>query len=682
MRKKRITLVTGTEQTRIALIKQLKIYLSDIVAIDSYAIDEGINEVISDDLVLLSSELVKKELLSLNLLDLNCEIIVAKRTINYDFIDEIVLLPEGTEVLFVNDVHETTYESIENLKKIGIDHLKYIPYYPGISKLTNTVEIAVTPGEVDKIPRFIRKTYDIGPRIMDFTTITKILNALHILDEKAGRFSQKYLEKIINIAKRLAKTSNEVLELNTHLNLVIDGLNDGLLVYDKNGFISVANENSRKLLNIDYDNVIGRTLKDSIFNKELLEFMMDTNMGESKVFDLGGTEILINKLTLSQENSVIATFKSAKDTIEANEKLRKQLIKKGFYGKYTFNDIVGKSYKINRVKTIGRKLAQSNLTILIEGESGTGKELFASALHNASKRKDGPFLAVNFSALPDDLIESELFGYEEGAFTGAKKGGKAGLFEQADGGTIFLDEIGDISMKVQARLLRVLQEKEVMRIGGTEIKNIDVRIIAATNRDLSKMVKNKKFREDLYYRLKMGYIQIPPLRERKKDIYELMNYFISIEIRENITIDKEVINELLKYDWYGNVRELKNTLAYMLAVKEGNRLTIRDIPDQGFFQGAICNENNEIERNIEIDNEKIFILTKIYELNKEGNVVGRQILSEKTNNTPYEMSKYQMRNRLDKLERMGLIIKKKGRHGTILTQDGINLVTDYKEEIK
>jgi len=388
-------------------------------------------------------------------------------------------LPKDTKVLFVNDVPPTTYNSINELIELGIDYLNFLPYYPGIveSDKYKGVKVAVTPGEIDKVPSYIERVYDIGPRLMDFMTITTILSKLDILDHKGGQFSQKYLQKIIRMAKRLSQSTNEVTNLNQHLGLVIDSLNDGLLVYDIKGEISVSNENLKKILNIGYSQIRGKGIKDIVYNKNLLEFLMDNKNFEARVIDIDNVEVLVNKLQIPKSYSIIATFKRARDAIETNERLRRELINKGFYAKYTFNDIVGKSEKLKRLKDICKKLADSDLTILIEGESGTGKELFASAIHNESKRRKGPFLAVNFSALPDELIESELFGYEEGAFTGAKKGGKAGLFEQADGGTIFLDEIGDISIKVQARLLRVLQEKEVMRIGGSQIKPIDVRVI-------------------------------------------------------------------------------------------------------------------------------------------------------------------------------------------------------------
>lgn len=675
MRKKRITLVAGSNHTKTALVNQLKEYISDMVTIKSYAIDEGIEEVVKDDLILLTSHLVKKELLELNLLDNSCPIVVANRTISYDYIDQVVLLPKGTKVIFVNDVAATTYEGINALTELGIDYLEFLPYYPGVEETEeySDIKVAVTPGEIDKVPQYIDKVYDIGPRLMDFTTITTILSKLDILDHKAGQFSQRYLQKIIGMAKRLSQSANEITKLNQHLAMVIDSLNDGLLVYDIKGQISVFNENLKKLLTIGSTQTIGRGLKDIIYNKGLLAFLMDNEIYQSKVFDLDGTETLISKFQVPNGSSVIATFKKAREAIENNERLKRELINKGFYAKYSFEDIVGKSKQVKRVKEICRKLASTDLTILIEGESGTGKELFASAIHNASQRRKGPFLAVNFSALPDELLESELFGYEEGAFTGAKKGGKAGLFEQADGGTIFLDEIGDISMKVQARLLRVLQEKEVMRIGGSVIKSIDVRIIAATNKDLTELVGKKVFREDLYYRLKMGYVKLLPLRERKDDIIELIQYFINTETREKISISEDVFTTLLKYNWYGNVRELKNTISYILAVKENNQITLNDLPSISFFKGNSDDEEAVTSKviDVDLDEEQVFILKKIYNLCKLEGVIGRDKLAQETEGTKHRMTAYQMRTRLDKLERKGLILKEKGKRGTVLSEKGM-----------
>ncbi len=239
--------------------------------------------------------------------------------------------------------------------------------------------------------------------------------------------------------------------------------------------------------------------------------------------------------------------------------IRREMYAKGQIAKFSFNDIVGKSSSIERTIKYAKGFAVCDDTILIEGESGTGKELFAQAIHNGSRRYEHPFVAVNCASLPDNLLESELFGYVEGAFTGAKKGGKLGLFEVAHKGTIFLDEIGDISQLLQARLLRVLQEKQIRRIGDDRVIPVDVRVIAATNRKLSDLVANEQFRHDLYYRLNVLKLLLPPLRERLQDIPDLARYLLKnwskdLEYCKKLELDR-AFKILQAYSWPGNIRE-------------------------------------------------------------------------------------------------------------------------------
>lgn len=673
---KNITLVAGSDYTRDALTNQLEDYIGELTNIKSVAIDNGLDEIISDDLVVLSSDVVLKELKEMKMIDMNCDIVISKRIVNYDYIDQVVLIPKGTKVLFVNDVKETAYESMEELINLGIDFLDFIPYYPGYEDKIPKVDIAITPGEEDKVPRSIKKIYNLGPRIMDFTTIIQIIHKLDLIEYNSYQFSQKYLQKIINLEKKVAQYANEMAHLNKHLEMVIDSLNDGLLVYDTNGIISIANENFRKISMKNHSNIKGKHIKSVIYNKKLVEFLMKNEDFNETFFDCENMNLVVNKFHLFEGDFIVASFRNLKETIETNEKLKRELIKKGFYAKYTFDDIIGSSEELSRIKDISRKLARTDLTILIEGETGTGKELFASSIHNESNRSSGPFLAINFSAIPDDLIESELFGYEEGAFTGAKKGGKAGLFEQADGGTIFLDEIGDASLKVQTRLLRVLEEKEVMRIGGSQIKTADVRVIAATNKNLEKLVKEQKFREDLYYRLKLGYIRLVPLRERRQDIYEFIDYFVKTDTVENVRITDETMEKLVSHKWYGNVRELKNVLSYMMAVKDGNTITLDDLPDETCFYrdyNLHYFDNKIIDESL-ITEEDVFILTEVYKANESGRTTGRDKLAKLTVGTKFEMTKYQMRTKLDKLEKEGFIEKSRGRRGTVLTNEGRSII--------
>lgn len=264
-------------------------------------------------------------------------------------------------------------------------------------------------------------------------------------------------------------------------------------------------------------------------------------------------------------------------------KIKEQPAAGGGIHYYTFNDLVFCSNRMEKLIAMAKKISLNDVTVLIQGESGTGKEIIAQAVHNYGSRRKGPFIAVNCAAMPRELVQSELFGYEEGAFTGAKKGGKEGIFELANGGTIFLDEIGDMPLMAQANLLRVLQEKKVTRIGGCRVIPLDIRVIAATNKNLQERIQRNLFRQDLFYRLSATVLSVPPLRERREDIGIIFRHFIS-KYRQllgragEIRISPVAERILTDYHWPGNVRELENTVISILNVLEGDTINIRDLP--------------------------------------------------------------------------------------------------------
>ncbi|HWR58885.1 MAG TPA: sigma 54-interacting transcriptional regulator, partial [Thermodesulfovibrionales bacterium] len=279
-------------------------------------------------------------------------------------------------------------------------------------------------------------------------------------------------------------------------------------------------------------------------------------------------EVIVNVAPIFIEGKIcgsVGVIHDISEIIALTEELSqaKRLLRR-LDARYKWEDIIGNSPVLENAKEQARIAAQTPATVLLRGESGTGKELFAHAIHSASPRNRGRFVRVNCAALAENLLESELFGYEEGAFTGALKGGRKGLFEEADGGTIFLDEIGDISLPLQSKLLRVLQEKEIIRVGGTRPVPVDVRVIAATNADLEFKVHSRTFREDLYYRLNVIPLHIPALREHREDIRPLAEHImfrLNQEFgREVQKISEEAVQNLLEYDWQGNVRELENVL--------------------------------------------------------------------------------------------------------------------------
>lgn len=508
-----LTLLAGSEETRKTLDQQLNEIIGDFITIQSFSVDAKKVTKVNNQLVVLSSYLIEEE--AKPYIGDNCVVLVARRIVNFTDLEKMYLVPEGEQVLYVNDFPETVNEAISSFEILGINHLNFIPYYPGkIQK--EQPRIAITPGELDLVPDFVEEVINIGPRLIDITTIISILNRLGLQEEKQDQVSSKYIKTITRLSKKLGEAHQEAIKISDHLKKVVNGVNDGILSVNKFGKITVFNDVMERLFKLPMKRAIELHVSEVIFHEKFRQFIFSHE--RDAYFTVNGTDVVAHRFMIDPDGTVVVTIKDTAETIEMEKQLHKELLKRGYYGKYTFDHIVGQHKEIIHTKQIAKKLAKTELTILIQGESGTGKELFASSIHNTSPRKNGPFLAVNFSALPEDLVESELFGYEEGAFSGAKKGGRKGLFEQANGGTIFLDEIGDCSLKVQTRLLRVLQEKELLRIGGNKIIPVDVRVIAATNKDLLELIDAGKFREDLYHRLKVLFLQLPVLRERKEDI--------------------------------------------------------------------------------------------------------------------------------------------------------------------
>lgn len=592
MNSKQIVLIAGSEHTREVLHKQLYEYLNAYADIKSYAVEKNSDINLNNgDLYVFSSKLVVEDV---NFKPGEIPYVIATRTINYSNIDKLFHIPEGSDVLFVNDVKDTAYDCIDNLIRLGISHLRYFPYYPEIKEY-KCCDIAVTPGEVDKVPQGVKTIIDLGPRLFDMGTLIEIMHKLGYFDEKVTDISLGYVKKIIELGKKVAVKNNEVITLNRDLERII--------------------------------------------------------------IDIGSFQ---NK----NENKIVYKFKQEDYT---HHEARDEILKKRYFAKYSFEDIIGESQAIKKTKKLAKKLASTELSILIEGESGTGKELFAFAIHNLSKRRDEPFLAVNFSAIPESLIESELFGYEDGSFTGARRGGKIGYFEQADGGTIFLDEIGDASLTVQARLLRVLQEKEIMRIGGDRLIPLDIRIIAATNKNIKDFIDKGKFREDLYYRLKMGYILIPPLSSRKSDVILIAENYI--ENRTNLSISEEVLEALNEHEWKGNVRELINTLEYAIAVCAGNVICIQNLPaDFKCHERSISFSGAQNDK--KMDDADLQILNVIYMAEQDNCIIGRKKICEDFIKKGIMFSEQNIRTRLNNLQKSGFVIKHRGKAGTNLTEKG------------
>jgi PAS domain S-box-containing protein/TyrR family helix-turn-helix protein len=370
------------------------------------------------------------------------------------------------------------------------------------------------------------------------------------------------------------------------LNTILNSVSEGILAIDKEGKITHINQVACKIFYCAPQEVLGRGAEELLAaNPPILDTLrtgQNYSLKERRIKKGGKT---IHYLTsgvpvMNEKGQIIGAVCTIKDFRQVEEIISKIEKRRGLT---TFNDIVYQSQKMSQLIGSARTVAKGSSTILLRGESGTGKELFATAIHMEGSRHQAPFIAINCAALPDALLESELFGYEEGAFTGASKGGKKGLFEQANDGTLFLDEIGEISPQVQVRLLRVLQEGTIRRVGGSTEIRIDVRIIAATHRNLEEMIRKGEFREDLYYRLNVIPLQIPPLRERKEDIpliVQRLLWKLSAKLdRPEVRLSRECVELIMAQEWPGNVRQLENALERMI-----NLIDTTEIKPQHLFE--------------------------------------------------------------------------------------------------
>jgi PAS domain S-box-containing protein len=408
--------------------------------------------------------------------------------------------------------------------------------------------------------------------------------------------------------KKTVHVSLEVLNQLQMLALVFDNMYNGIIITDSEGYVTHFNKTYGEFLGVEPYKQIGKHCTHVVENTRM-HIVAKTGKAEiNQIQRIKGQDIVVQRIPIREDGKVIAVFghvmfKDVKDLEKLARKLCFLQTKVKHYEqellalrstRYTCESIIGESKELRELKKEAYKATANKYPVLITGESGTGKELFAQAIHQASPRKIHPFVRINCSAIPKDLLESELFGYEKGAFTGAGPKGKPGKFELAHKGTIFLDEIGDMPLEMQPKILRVLEEKEFERIGSTSMIQSDFRLIAATNKNIEEMVEEEKFRKDLYYRLNVIHLNIPPLRNRRDDIVPLARHLLKQMSQDStfaeIKMDKDAEQALINYEWPGNVRELVNVLERTLSSLETDVIRICDLP---FYMRRKKGDNSE-----------------------------------------------------------------------------------------
>lgn len=438
---------------------------------------------------------------------------------------------------------------------------------------------------------------------------------------------KKYTSLIDTFSVLISKTiyyKNKSMHLDSYINAVISAfelIDDGLIVADSNGDISIINNYALELFSSC--NLHTKSLY-QLFNKNILPAVLSGHNISNLSTKINSTKIKISSMPIFENNKSIGTV------IRISNKSINVPNKDTSFSKdnkpFSLNSIIGKGKQIQNIKNKIVKIQNSPSTILITGETGTGKGLLAKAIHNESSRKNKPFITVNCTSIPENLFESELFGYETGAFTGAKKEGKPGKFELANEGTLFLDEIGEMPLNLQSKLLSVLQESTFERVGGITPINVDVRIIAATNKNLLKLIEAKQFRSDLYYRLNVIPIEIPALRDRRDDIVDIANNFLSMyskKLNRNLNaFEDEVLEIFTRYNWPGNIRQLENAIEYAVNIADSDIISINDLPED--LLASI--ESNESNGNKVKENEYNLIIETV---NKYGWDVNGKTLAAK-----------------------------------------------------
>ncbi|MEI3281248.1 MAG: sigma 54-interacting transcriptional regulator [Enterocloster sp.] len=572
---------------------------------------------------------------------IDSQIMSIEVTFYWETLKKLFEIPQGTKVLFVNVTSNMAREAITQLSSLGVNHLQFIPYYPG-AVLEEPVDIAVTPGESRFVPPSVKTVIDCDHRPCSYGMMVEI----------ALRLGLEYLpetESFMNYAKVVASNhySFDLMyaksrRQESQMHILAESLDEGLIGVNETGDIFVCNKKACQIARISEELTMGKKGEEVFPYIPFYQVLREKKAVPEKIIRLFGTDISLAVVPVVRKENCIGAFAMLQKFNEQESRqnaLRRQMMQKGHYARYTLDDVIGISTAITETKNILRKMAATDSPVLLMGETGTGKELMAHALHQASRRADGPFIAINVAAMPENLLESELFGYEEGAFTGAKKGGRPGLFEFAHQGTLFLDEVEGMSLSMQVKLLRVLQEGEIMRVGGGSIIRVDVRIVAATNESLEEKIQDGSFRKDLYYRLNALTVEIPPLRKRGDDIFLLLDYFMR-KMGGDFTLSEGVKAFLRRHPWPGNIRELQNAVEYFNYLAKPV-IGLSDLPPTmtRFVDDGSDDGEGEVNDNAADDKEadmayqaavdkKQFVLNQLALAWKEGKTAGREKILE------------------------------------------------------
>ena len=707
---KEIAVVATEKEYALFLMNNIRKYLGRYASFKAYSIAEvEMLDSVQEDFVLVSAFNIFQQVRQK--ISERSEIVVLSLSLTKKQMEKLKKIPKGTKALLVNFDHRTCMHTITSMYASGFRDVELFPYY-GTGEYDRSIKLAITPNEGHLVPPQISQVINVGESSVDMNSLYIIAEKLGVYEEFSAREAADARKVYYYIDSSMDKLLNDKDSMADKLNTLMNLMNEGIIITDVVGRVYLCNEKAGQLM-------ANRSRVLRGFNIEELLPEFDVKSPREKLIRISSSNLIASAVEIRSGDKVAGHIITLKDFEEAENRqhdMRSKLYGTGHIARYTFEDIIGTSRAIREAVIQGRQMARSEAAVMITGESGTGKEMFAQGIHNESSRKNYNFVAVNCAAIPDSLLESEMFGYEEGSFTGAKKGGKVGYFELAHRGTIFLDEIGEMPIPLQSKLLRVLEERKVVRVGSNVSIDVDVRVIAATNEDLFDMVEKGTFREDLFYRLNVLPLRVPSLKERREDILPLFHYFADRDAYGHgaygrgaysrgdygcgaygleLTPGAEAV--LTAYSWRGNVRELRNVVEFLMT-KEKQVIDVQDLPPlkdrrkktslhgadrtakslasgslapgnlaPGSFEAFILNEWKDIRL-------YAAVLTQLLKSMEQGERYGRLALLERINSDGGFYTEGEVRKVLSKLSAHGFVRSARGRGGSVITADGTALL--------
>lgn len=685
---KKAAVITLSNNASLFYESQLKELFGDLISVRSYSVLDGsVKKVDTADVFVVTTDAFE----SINAYEKSMPMNVPRIELNVEFtrnnIETLMGVPKGTSAYFVNLSETMVRECIARLSQLGVNHIDFIPCFPGALP-NKKCDLAVTVGESRYVPKDVKNIIDLGHRVPDSNTIVEIALRLkldYLLERENFR---KYFSSIASSNYSFNKLFGRSLNMESQFEILMETIDAGIIGVNEDNIVFACNSKAVEITGISKKQATDAKAESCFSFLPFTECRLTGKKINNLLVKFKGVDINVTVAPVIRRNEYIGAFAIIQKFTEEESKqhsLRIQLLNKGHKAKYTFNNIIGESEAIKKACAIAKKMAKNNSAVLITGESGTGKELFAHAIHNESDRSNLPFIAINCAAMPDNLLESELFGYEEGAFTGAKKGGKLGLFEFAHKGSIFLDEVEGMSPALQIKLLRVIQEGEIMRVGGYKIISVDVRIIAASNETLEDLVEDGVFRSDLYYRLNTLPIEIPPLRERGKDIMLLFEN-IKNDLGGRFILSPQVKNAFVAHDWRGNVRELHNYVEY-LTYLDKEYISYEDLPPS-FHKKLSHTKNKRDDKDLDVNlikklagnklDDYFLVLEMLYDGYVKQKNLGRLSIAEKAQASGHYLTQQEVRNILCNLSNLGFVKMSHGRGGSKINERGIKVYNSLK----